>query len=136
MEKVFNPGKPSLFGNKITPFKVELTDLGATFFEQALQNKGGFVQVAYDLYGPVKLPPLKVTIWFNSTKFYEFAENFKETHESEGLLHTIGRWLFGGEDDSSTTITQNVTEIATQNEWGPQTSNSISICRMPKQTRI
>jgi hypothetical protein len=49
----------------------------------------------YDLYGPVELPPLKVTTWFNSTKFYEFAENFKETHESEGLFHTIGRWLFG-----------------------------------------
>jgi hypothetical protein len=63
-----------------------LTDLGATFFEQALQNKGGFAQVAYDLFGPVKLPPLKVTIWFNSTKFYEFAKNFKETHESKIYL--------------------------------------------------
>jgi hypothetical protein len=118
VEKVFNPGKPSLFGNNITPFSVELTDMGSTFFSQALQNQGGFVQVAYDLYGPVKLPPLKVSIWFNSSKFYEFAESFKETHDSEGIFSTLGRWLFGGSDDSGTKITQSSVEIATQHDWG------------------
>ncbi len=69
VESAFNPGKPSLYGRNLTPFTVELTDVGATFFEQALQNKGGFVQVSYDLYCPVKLPPIEARIWFSASKF-------------------------------------------------------------------
>jgi hypothetical protein len=49
VEKVFNPGKPSLFGKCIAPFTVEFTETGVTFFEQARQNKGGLVQVVYDM---------------------------------------------------------------------------------------
>jgi hypothetical protein len=118
VQKIFNPGTPSLFGRNITAFTVELTDLGSTFFEQALQNKGGFVQVVYDLYTSVKLPPLKVNIWFNASQFYSFAEDFKEEKHSEGAFSTIGRWLFGGDDSSSDTITQSSVEIASQSQWG------------------
>ena len=72
--KVFNPGKPSLFGNNITPFSVELTPEGATLAEQALQGKGGIVQVVYDLTFIAKLPPMTIDAWFNSTEFYRFYQ--------------------------------------------------------------
>ena len=118
VEKVFNPGKPSLYGRNITPFTVELTDLGATFFEQALQNKGGFVQVAYDLYCPVKLPPLTATIWFNSSKFESFIEDFTKRETSQGAFSSIWKWFFGGENSSRTEINKTVSDYATESQWG------------------
>ena len=78
VEKVFNPASPSLFGRNITPFTVELTQEGATLFEQALQGKGGFVQVAYQMSAWVKLPPLTGNAWFHSFKFYEFVQDAKD----------------------------------------------------------
>jgi hypothetical protein len=74
VEKVFNPASPSLFGSNITPFTVELTQEGSTLFEQALQGKGGVVQVSYQMNAWVKLPPLTGTAWFHSEKFYEFVQ--------------------------------------------------------------
>jgi hypothetical protein len=71
---VFNPGKPSLFGNNITPFSVELTPEGATLAEQALQGKGGVVQVVYDLTFTAKLPEMKIDASFSSTQFYSFYQ--------------------------------------------------------------
>lgn len=74
VESVFNPGQPSLFGNNITPFGVELTPEGATLAEQALQGRGGLVQVAYSLTFLAKLPPLEVTAGFQSSQFYSFFQ--------------------------------------------------------------
>jgi hypothetical protein len=71
---VFNPGKPSLFGNNVTPFSVELTPEGATLAEQALQGKGGVVQVVYDLTFTAKLPEMKIDASFQSTQFYSFYQ--------------------------------------------------------------
>ncbi|BAU15063.1 hypothetical protein LEP3755_56200 [Leptolyngbya sp. NIES-3755] len=118
VETVFNPGKPSLYGRNITPFTVELTDLGATFFEQALQNKGGFVQVAYDLYCVVKLPAITARIWFDSSKFQSFVEDFTKREQSQGAFGTIWRWLFGGSNRNRTIINKTVTEYASQYQWG------------------
>ncbi|NJR51551.1 MAG: hypothetical protein HC780_20150 [Leptolyngbyaceae cyanobacterium CSU_1_3] len=118
VETVFNPGKPSLYGRNITPFTIELTDLGATFFEQALQNKGGFVQVAYDLYCVVKLPPIKVDVWFNSSKFMSFTQDLVKKQVSEGAFRSVCRWLFGGTKKSKTTVEHDISEVATQHDWG------------------
>lgn len=57
IESVTNPMSPSLFGNNITPFTMELSQNGATFFEQALQGGGGVVQVAYQMNAWVSYPP-------------------------------------------------------------------------------
>ncbi|MDO8364285.1 MAG: hypothetical protein Q7V88_15445 [Actinomycetota bacterium] len=75
VEKVYNPGAPSLFGRNITPFTVEFSQRGATLFEQALQGQGGVVQVSYDLQGWVKLPPVTGRMWFDSSTFYEFHQH-------------------------------------------------------------
>jgi hypothetical protein len=75
VEAVFNPGKPSLFGNNVSSFSVELTPEGAALAEDALQGRGGVVQVAYSLVFWAKLPPLKVTARFNSSQFYSFFQD-------------------------------------------------------------
>ncbi|RIE03491.1 hypothetical protein [Cohnella faecalis] len=74
VEKVINPAAPSLYGKMITPFTAELSAEGATLLEQALQGKGAIVQVAYDLWMPVRLPPVKARIWFKAEKFMEFHQ--------------------------------------------------------------
>ena len=92
VSQTFNPGKPSLIGNNITPFSVELTPEGSTLAEQALQGLGGVVQVAYKLVFWAKLPPLRVTASFVSTKFYSFFQTIDV------------EWRFWGEDDYHETI--------------------------------
>lgn len=74
VEKIQNPAAPALYGDMVTPITVELSPEGATLLEQALQDKGGVVQIAYDLFAPVKLPPMTVTVWFHASKFMEFQQ--------------------------------------------------------------
>jgi hypothetical protein len=74
VERLQSPAAPSLYGDMITPITVETSPEGATLLENALQDKGGVVQVAYDLYAPVKLPDMVVTVWFNAEKFMEFHQ--------------------------------------------------------------
>jgi hypothetical protein len=81
VEKVWNPGSPSLYGKFITPFTVEFTPEGATVFEQALQGKGGLVQVAYDVWTTVKLPPMHAHGHWDAQKFYSFFQKI-ETDET------------------------------------------------------
>ena len=74
VERVQNPGAPSLYGDLITPFTVEFSAEGATLAEQALQAKGPSLQVVYDLYAPVRLPPITVHVWFHAQKFMSFHQ--------------------------------------------------------------
>ena len=74
IEAVKTAGKPSLFGRNIAAFMIELTPEGATLFEQALQGKGGVVQVVYDLYFWAKLPELYARAWFEAEKFYSYEQ--------------------------------------------------------------
>jgi hypothetical protein len=74
VERVQNPAAPSLYGDMVTPITAELSPEGATLLEQALQDKGGVVQIAYDLFAPVKLPAMNVTVWFHASKFMEFHQ--------------------------------------------------------------
>ena len=71
---ILNPGAPSLFGNMICPFSVELSPEDATLLEQALQGQGGIVQVVYGLTTLARLPDVKVHIWFRSEKFMDFQQ--------------------------------------------------------------
>ncbi|MDD1606979.1 MAG: hypothetical protein LUQ18_00415, partial [Methylococcaceae bacterium] len=74
VQKIQNPGAPSLYGNFITPITVELSPEGATLCEQALQGKGGVIQVAYNLPMVVRLPPIKARVDFWSSKFMSFHQ--------------------------------------------------------------
>ncbi|MBN1203833.1 MAG: hypothetical protein JXB05_02775 [Myxococcaceae bacterium] len=118
IEHVYNPGEPSLAGKNITPFTVELTSEGATFFEQALQNQGGTVQVIYAMYASVRLPPVKVDISFNASKFYSFVQDFQLTTETRGVFNDIWRWFFGGSAQNERKVSDTITEIASQHEFG------------------
>ncbi len=74
VQKVRGAGKPSLYGNNVATFWVELSKEGATVFEKALQGEGGFVSVVYDLHIWVKIPPIKGRGWWNASQFYSFAQ--------------------------------------------------------------
>jgi hypothetical protein len=74
VEKIQNPGAPSLYGNFITPITVELSPEGATLCEQALQGKGGIIQIAYNLPMVVRLPPITARVDFWSSKFMSFHQ--------------------------------------------------------------
>jgi hypothetical protein len=74
VEKVRGAGKPSLYGNNVATFWVELTKAGATVFEQALQGQGGFVSVVYDLKIWAKLPPVTARGWWHASSFYSFVQ--------------------------------------------------------------
>lgn len=127
VEKVQNPGSPSLYGKMITPVTVELSPSGATLAETALKGDGGVVQVIYDLFTPVKLPPLSVTVWFNAEKFMKFHQEvtidwnfwgddtYREKIEQEWRTSETG----GVEIDPGTVTDQKV--ISAVRDWGFQT---------------
>lgn len=98
VEKVQNPGAPSLYGKMVTPFTVELSPEGATLAEQALQDKGGVVQVNYDLWLPVKLPPVTVHAWFHASKVMEFHQTIDVEER------------FWSEDDYRETVREKMTQ--------------------------
>jgi hypothetical protein len=106
VEKLNNPGKPSLFGNNVTTFALELTQEGATFFEQAMQGAGGSVSIVYELTFWARLPPVNVHGYFHAEKFYSFyqtidtdwnlwsEDSYRETvreqmRQSESMLVTV-----------------------------------------------
>jgi hypothetical protein len=69
-----NGGRPSLFGNNVSTFALELPPEGATFFEQAMQGAGGAVSIVYDLWFWARLPAVNISAYFNATKFYSFYQ--------------------------------------------------------------
>jgi hypothetical protein len=116
VQKLNNPGKPSLFGNNVATFALELTEDGATFFEQAMQGAGGAVSVVYDLWFWARLPPIVVDAYWNATKFYSFYQ----TIDIE--------WNFWGEDDYRETVRETMisSESETLNfDWGGVTDEKI-----------
>ncbi|MBK7820435.1 MAG: hypothetical protein IPJ61_05010 [Tessaracoccus sp.] len=84
IQAVRGAGKPSLFGRNIACFMVEFTPEGATLFEQALQGKGGTVQVVYDLNFVVKLPEINGRAWFSAEKFYSYQQTIDVDWEMYG----------------------------------------------------
>jgi hypothetical protein len=74
VQKIETPAAPSLYGDMVCPFTVELSPEGATLAEQALQGQGGILQIAYDVFLPVRLPPVTAHAWFFSEKVYSFYQ--------------------------------------------------------------
>lgn len=74
VQSVRSPGAPALYGKMITPFTAELSPEGAALLEASLQGQGGVVQVVYDVWLPVALPPVEATVWFEASKFMEFHQ--------------------------------------------------------------
>lgn len=74
VQKIQNPGRPSLYGNFVTPITVELSPEGATLAEKALQGKGGVVQVQYNLPMVVRIPKLEARVDFWASKFMSFHQ--------------------------------------------------------------
>ena len=73
-KQIPNGGKPSLFGNNVSTFALELPPEGATFFEQAMQGQGGAVSIVYDLSFWARLPQIKISAYFHASKFYSFYQ--------------------------------------------------------------
>jgi hypothetical protein len=116
VEKLNNPGKPSLFGNNVATFALELTEDGATFFEQAMQGAGGAVSVVYDLWFWARLPPIVVDAYWNASKFYSFYQEIDVD------------WNLWAEDDYRETVREMM--ISSESEvinfdWGGVTDEKI-----------
>lgn len=75
VEKVRGAGKPSLYGTNVATFNLELSQTGKPIFEEAMQGQGSsLVNVVYDLFFWVKMPPMTARVWFNAQKFYSFYQ--------------------------------------------------------------
>ncbi len=112
IEKIWSPGKPSLFGRNIATFAMELSAEGATLFEQALQGKGGVVSVVYDLFTFVKLPPVQINGHFFSEKFYSFSQTIDVD------------WSFWGDDSYQETVREQFRDSSSYTldfNWGAMT---------------
>jgi hypothetical protein len=100
VESKFGAGKPSLFGRHITTWSVELSPQGAELFEEAMQNKGGAVQIVYDWWFTGKLPPLEVKASFNARSFYSFFQEIdvdRDTYGEDDFRETIRERLVESE---------------------------------------
>ena len=74
VKKFKSAGKPSMYGNNIASFQLELDAEGASLYESALQGSGGAVSVIYDLHHYARLPNIKVHAGFRASKFYSFYQ--------------------------------------------------------------
>ncbi len=74
VQKVTGAGVPSLYGDNVASFWVELTKQGATIFEQAMQGQGGFVAAFYKMKAWAKLPPISGFADWHADKFYSFSQ--------------------------------------------------------------
>ena len=79
VEKIMSGGKPSLFGNNVACFTAELSPVGATILEAAMQGSGGVAQVIYDLHFITKIPPFAAHVWFRAEKFYSYWQQISKT---------------------------------------------------------
>lgn len=94
VESVYSAGKPSFYGANTAAFALELTEVGATVFEQALKGKGGTVIVHYSLFFDTKLGPIKAEARFNASSFYSFVQTVNVNER------------FCGADDYRETLTE------------------------------
>lgn len=97
VEKVRGAGKPSLFGNNIATFMIELTPEGVQVFEGAMQGEGAsMVSLVYDMYFWAKLPPVKATVWFHADKFYSYYQTVEtevSTWSEDSYHETLSEML-------------------------------------------
>lgn len=131
VQDIQNPGEPSLYGKLLCPFTVELTPEGAAVVKGAMQDKGPVVQVYYDIVLPVRLPPLTVTVWLDSSKvmsYYQSADTDdgwqflwwgRDSSRNESSSQHWSQYDFAGVTvDPGTVTDQKVIQAAT--DWGFQ----------------
>lgn len=116
VEAIEDAGKPSLYGQNISAFSVEFTPEGATLFEQALQGKGGVLQVAYDLNFWAKLPPVTGRVFFRANEFERLVESFTSETERRGFFRRMGRWFRGGVMSDVRSAREEVSEVLRRRE--------------------
>lgn len=76
VEQVINPASPSLLGDHSTVFTVELTQEGATLFEQVMkEGQAGTVAVGYSPKFEGRLPPATVTVTYTSKNSAKFTRD-------------------------------------------------------------
>lgn len=109
-------GAPSLFGNNVSTFALELSPEGATFFEQAMQGSGGAVSVVYDMWYWAKLPPVKIRAYWNASKFYSFYQTIDTD------------WNLWAEDSYRETVREQMIQSESMSldfEWGGVTDPKV-----------
>ncbi len=115
VQKVVGAGVPSLYGENVATFWVELTKEGATIFEAAMKGDGGFVGVFYKTKIWAKLPPITGFAFWNASKFYDFVQTI-DTEDN-----------FWSEDSYE----ENIRETLIQNETQGVHLDMIAIPGMP-----
>jgi hypothetical protein len=73
-------GKPSLFADNTASFSVELKDLGADLFYQALKKGAGIAVVEYDLGFDIRLPAIHVHAHADSTEIHDATMKYSIEH--------------------------------------------------------
>lgn len=106
IQTIKSAGKPTLFGNNVASFALELTQDGTAIFEAAMQGEGASaISLVYDLYFWTKLPTLSAHVWFNSDKFYSYIQStdtevswWSEDHYREDLREFLKESESGGSE--------------------------------------
>ncbi len=109
VEQVNAAAKPSMYGDMVAPFSVELTPEGAAVFEQALQGSGGFVTVIYNLTVEAILPPVTARVYFDIDRFKEFTHTLEREERKRGFFVKVWRSLFGGRTQNTVEVTEEIT---------------------------
>ncbi|MGV1004993.1 MAG: hypothetical protein ACOYEV_09560 [Candidatus Nanopelagicales bacterium] len=115
-KQIPNGASPSLYGNNVCTFALELPPEGATFFEQAMQGQGGAVSVVYDLWFWAKLPAVQITASFFASAFYSFYQTIDTD------------WNLWAEDDYRETIREQMIQSEAMSlnfDWGGVTDPKV-----------
>ncbi|KQT94746.1 hypothetical protein ASG49_07970 [Marmoricola sp. Leaf446] len=76
VEKVSGAATPSLAGNNVACFLMELSQLGTTIFKDTLSTgTSSGIQVVYDLDYYCRLPEMHATGTWNASEFYSFFQD-------------------------------------------------------------
>ncbi|MER2600505.1 MAG: hypothetical protein ABTQ73_13380 [Caldilineales bacterium] len=108
--RAIDVGKPSLFSDNTASVAVELEDLGATLFYEALKGGGSIAAIEYNLKFPVRLPAVTIighvdsgevktavmgytmqevkdeSVWGDETTHVRRRSSISETMEAQGLI--------------------------------------------------
>ena len=94
IESVRSGNTPSLYGNNVATFWIELTKAGATVFEAAMRGEGGFIEVVYNMTVMAKLPPITARGWFHASRFYSFFQEISGDRYTETQTQSYFFGLF------------------------------------------
>ncbi|HTB23093.1 MAG TPA: hypothetical protein VK914_10345, partial [bacterium] len=79
VQAISSVDRPSLFGDLTCAFTAQLTPAGAAVVKSTLPQKGGVIQVFYNLNFMASLPAIKARVWFDADKFASFSQSISKT---------------------------------------------------------